>query len=276
VIKKLAAIFAFFAIAIIFLNCALAGDTESRSEGKTRQFRLGQLALTVTERSANGDYLLKFSKDNEELIEGTCAFKTHEPKTFSHAPIADCRTLLAYCFSGGAHCCTTLFVATECGTEESLDMVDLGHAATEVQFITADSTPEKQIKVLDWQFAYYGPEDAQIQLSFADSPAMTRLLVFDRGHWRADRAGEFSSFYSGLLHEAVRNAHIRARRKQTGATASLAIQAAYYDLMSGRSVEEASEVLSRLFPDRWKSKSAKIAQDVSRAASEFNPVETIR
>jgi hypothetical protein len=74
----------------------------------------------------------------------------------------------------------------------------------------------------------------------------------------------------------VRNAHIRARRKQTGATASLAIQAAYYDLMSGRSVEEASEVLSRLFPDRWKSKSAKIAQDVSRAASEFNPVETIR
>ena len=95
--------------------------------------------LTVTKRPADGDYLLKFLKDHEELIEGACAFKTHEPRTVSHTPLADCSTLLAYCFSGGAHCCTTLFIATECGTAVSLDMIDLGHTAAEVEFTTADT-----------------------------------------------------------------------------------------------------------------------------------------
>jgi len=52
-----------------------------------------------------------------------------------------------------------------------------GAQRPEVNFIDADGTSRKVLKVYDWQFAYYAPEDSQIQLSFANSPAMTRLLV---------------------------------------------------------------------------------------------------
>ena len=94
----------------------------------------------------------------------------------------------------------------------SLDMVDLAHTNGKVKFTDADGAQGKVIKVHDWQFAYYGPEDSQIQLSFADSPAMTRLLVFDNGHWRPDRIGEFSRFYSRLLRETMHKARVNARK----------------------------------------------------------------
>ena len=134
----------------------------------------------------------------------------------------------------------------------------------------------KMIKVHDWQFAYYESEDSQIQLSFADSPAMIRLLVFDNGHWRPDRIGEFSQFYSRLLRQTMNEARVSGRKGDTELTASLAIKAAYYSLMSGKPVEKAAEVLSRLFPVKWRPESGKIIQDIHHAASEFNPVEVIR
>jgi hypothetical protein len=276
VIKKLIAIFALSAMTIIPLHSALARDNGHGREKGARQFRLGELMLTVTERPADGDYLLKFLKDHEELIEGACAFKTHEPKTVPNTPLPNCRTLLAYCFSGGAHCCTTLFIATACGPGMSLDMVDFGNTDAKVTFVETKGAPGKLIRVHDWQFAYYGPEDSQIELSFADSPAMSRLLVFDNGHWRVDRVGEFTGFYSPLLREAVHKARISARRNEPALTASLAMKAAYYDLMNGKSVEEGAEVLNRLFPEKWKPQAGKITQDIRRAISEFDPVEPIR
>ena len=275
-IEKLVVIFALFAITIIPLHSALAEDKEPACAEATRQFKLGELTLCITGSSANGDYFLKFTKGKEELFAGECAFKTHEPATVQNTPLPNCRMLLAYCFSGGAHCCTTLFIATKCGPGISLDMVDLGHTDEKIKFTRADGAPAKVIKVHDWQFAYYGPEDSQIQLSFADSPAMTRLLVFDKGHWRTDRVGEFSRFYSRLLRKAVNEARSSARRREPELTASLAIKAAYYSLMSGKPIEEATEVLNRLFPAKWRSEAGKIIQDIYRAVSEFDPVEVIR
>ncbi len=275
-IEKLVAIFALFAITIIPLHCALAEEKEHGCGEGTRQFRLGELTLCITEPSANGGYLLKFSKGGEELFAGECTFKTHAPVTVANTPLPNCLMLLAYCFSGGAHCCTTLFIATKCGLRTSLDMVDLGHSDGKVKFTQPEGVPGKVISVHDWQFAYYGPEDSQIQLSFVDSPAMTRLLVFDNGHWRADRVGEFSRFYSRLLHEAVHEARSSARRREPEFATSLAMKAAYYCLMSGKPIEEGAEVLNRLFPTRWKSEAGKIIQDIYRAVSEFDPVEAIR
>jgi hypothetical protein len=158
----------------------------------------------------------------------------------------------------------------------SLDMADLGDTNGKVKFIQAEGAPGKAIQVHDWQFAYYGPEDSQIQLSFVDSPAMTRLLVFDNGHWRVDRVGEFSRFYSRLLHEAVHEARSSAWRREPELTTSLAIKAAYYSLMSGKPIEEAAEVLNQLFPIRWRHEAGKIIHDIYRAVSEFDPVEVIR
>jgi len=275
VIKKLVAIFVLSVMTVIPWRTAPAGDRPPGRKG-TVQFRLGELALDITRALEGSGYLLEFSKGREKLFDCECAFETHQPRTVPHTPFHDCHTLLAYCFSGGAHCCTTLFIATQCDSGESLDMADLGHSAGEVQFILTDGAKGKVMKVHDWQFAYYGLENSEIQFSFASSPAMTRLLVFDNGHWRADRAGEFSRFYSRLVRQTENKARISAWRRWTELTASLAIKAAYYDLMSGKPVEDAARVLDRFFPDRWKPYSGKIVQDVCRAASGFNPVQTIR
>jgi len=276
VIKKLIAISILSAMIIISVHSAFARDEAHDGVERTRQLGVGKLVLSITETSDKGDYFLRFSKGKEEVFACECAFKTHEPKTASNTPLPDCRTLLAYCFSGGAHCCTTLFLATACGPRVSLDMADLGHTDGKVTFMEAGGALGKVIKVNDWQFAYYGPEDSQIELSFADSPAMTRLLVFDNGHWRVDRVGEFPRFYSPLLREAIHKARNSRRRNEPGLTASLAMKAAYYDLMNGKPVEDAREILNQLFPAKWKLQAGKIIQDVCRAVSEFNPVETIR
>ncbi len=275
-IRKMAAIFALFVITVIPLHGAFAANKDHGCGEAARQFKLGELTLCITESSADGGYVLKFSKGAEELFAGGCAFKTQETVTVPNTPLPNCLMLLAYCFSGGAHCCTTLFIATKCGPRVSLDMVDLGHTNGKVKFIQAEGVQGKVIRVHDWQFAYYGPEDSQIQFSFVDSPAMARLLVFDKGHWRADRVGEFSRFYSRLLHEAVHEARSSAQRREPELTTSLAMKAAYYSLMSGKPIEEASEVLNRLFPARWRPEAGKIMQDIRRAVPEFDPVEVIR
>ena len=155
-------------------------------------------------------------------------------------------------------------------------MADLGDTNGKVKFTQAEDAPGKAIRVNDWQFAYYGPEDSQIQFSFVDSPAMTRLLVFDNGHWRVDRVGEFSRFYSRLLQETIHEARSRARKREPELTTSLAMKAAYYSLMSGKSIQEAAEVLNRLFPIKWRPEAGKVIQDICRAVSEFDPVEVIR
>ena len=275
VIKKLLTIFVLAVVALVPPDRSIAGKGCGPGGG-TELFRLGDLSLSITETSPDGDYSLQFSKGEQVLVTGECAFKTHEPKTYRNMPLPDCRTLMTYCFSGGAHCCTTLFIATECGPGRSLDMVDLEHTNAEVKLADALGAHGKMIKVHDWHFAYYGTEDSQIELSFADSPAMTRLLVFDNGHWRPDRIGEFSQFYSRLLRQIMHKARISDRKGDTDLTASLAIKAAYYSLMSGMPVEKAAEVLSRLFPIKWKPESGKIIQEIHQAASEFNPVETVR
>jgi hypothetical protein len=276
VIQKTAAIFVMFMMIIIPPNCSFASDKERHSGRGMKEFKLGELKLSVSEESEDGHYLMRFSKGKEVIYSGECAFKTQEPKTVANTPLPDCSTLVAYCFSGGAHCCTTLYIATQCGKAISLDMVDMAHSDMRVKFVEGDETPQKALKIFDWQFAYYAPEDSQIQLSFASSPAMTRLLVFDNGHWRPDRLGEFSGFYSRLFRQTVHEAGIRARKYEPESVAATAFKAAYYSIMSGESSEQAAEVLNRLLPAQWKPESHSIVKDINRAALEFNPVEEIR
>ncbi len=272
-VKRLIALFAVLAMSVIPSNGSFAGDS---GRVKTKLIRLGDLDLHATERSADEDYLLMFSSHEQVLVTSECAFKTHEPRIVPGTPLPNCSSLLSYCFSGGAHCCTTLFIATQCGSRTSLDMIDLGHSDKEVKFIQSAGSPVRTLRVFDWQFAYYTPENSQIQLSFASSPAMTRLLVFENGHWRPDRAGEFSAFYSRLLRETTHSARISARQEDPELTASRAIRAAYYGLMAGKQLGETTENLSQLLPPKWKSESGNVIQDVSRAVYGFNPVDEIK
>lgn len=272
--KKLAAVFALCAIAsLAFCRASDAGNWRGCGKG-CRQFRLGE--ITVRERSEKSGYFLKFLEGNEELFGGECAFKTHEPRTYANTPFPGCRTFLAYCFSGGAHCCTTLFIATECGLGTSLDMADLEDSGGKVKFMRVEGARGKVMRVYDWRFAYYGPVGSQVELPFIDSPAMTRLLVFDGGRWRVDRAGEFAPFYTRLFRDAVHRTRMSRRRHDAELTASLAMKAAYYSLMIGKPAAEAARVLNMLFPPMWRPETVAIFRDIRREVSEFNPVRMIR
>jgi hypothetical protein len=275
VIKKTAAILVLFMMIIIPSHCYSASDKGRPSGGTTKEYGLGELKLSVSAESEDGHYTMRFSKGKEVIFSGECAFKTQEPKTVANTPLPNCSTFVAYCFSGGAHCCTTLFIATRCGSGISLDMVDMAHSDRRAKFVDVDETPRKALRIFDWQFAYYSPEDSQIQLSFASSPAMARLLVFDNGHWRPDRIGEFSGFYSRLFRQTMHEAGIRARKNEPESAAATAFKAAYYSIMSGGSSEQATEVLNQLLPAQWKPESSRIVGDIRHAASEFNPVEEI-
>lgn len=145
-----------------------------------------------------------------------------------------------------------------------------------MKLIRTAGAPGKEIEVRDWQFAYYGSPDFKIEFTFADSPAMVRLLVFQGGHWRVDRAGEFSLFYSRLLRVTVEKARAAARREKTDATVSLVMEAAYYDLMTGASPGRASALLYRLLPPGFKSETTEVMRDIRRAVSGFDPVEPVR
>jgi hypothetical protein len=256
---------------------SFAKDKEEADRSRVRTIRFDDLQLSITEKNPNEGYLIQFLKDGRVIFTGECAFRVHEPKMVTATPRPNCRSLLVYCFSGGAHCCMTLIIATSCNSQKDLATVNLEHSGDEVKFVNADGGDAKELQVIDWQLAYYSPEDSELELPFADSPEMDRLLVFDGGKWRVDRVGEFRRYYE-IRFGKSRDAALAAAKKGNDEEriAVRAMQAAYYSLMSGKSVEDAREVLNRLLPPSWKPESAKVIEDIRRAVAEYNPVVEIQ
>ena len=266
---------------LVFCLCGVS-DARGPIRGRAveKQMQLDDLQLSITEKIGqdllDGGYTLKFSRQGRPVYTGDCAFRVHDPKIVSGVPQPNCGSLLTYCFSGGAHCCMSLIIATTCGSRTALDVIDMGHSGSEARFVDTGTAGQKAIRVTDWQFAYYSVEGTELGLSFADSPGMTRLLVFDGKKWRVDGVGEFSRFYDTLLREARHSALSVSRRGNgTEREAGAGISAAYYLMMSGKPLDEVSSELSRLLPLSWKPEADKIREDLKRAISEFNPVEVI-
>ncbi len=275
--KILVLISALFAAFLFFTVRALADEAKKTESPAQIQLRLGDLKFTAEEKGGPDEYSLKYSIDGEIVFQSECAFKIREPRIIPDLPRPNCRSLLAYCFSGGAHCCLTLLIATDCGAKTSLNSVDLAHSDADIKLVKAGRKEGSLIKVIDWQFAYYSVENSELELSFADSPGMTRLLVFDGDRWRADRVGEFSAFYSGLLKKSLNSAQKASRRgKETESRVGKAITTAYYALMAGKSTEDAAKILNRFLPPDWRLQSGRILEDIRQAVSGFNPVEVIR
>ncbi len=261
-------------LALVLCSSSILARAADGGRTGEKRYRLGDIAVLET-RTADREYALRVLQGGRQVFSQQCAFRVHDPRVFPRVPMPQCRSLVAYCFSGGAHCCMTLILATWCNSQKTISSVDLAHSSSCVKFVNAGENGAMELRVADWQFAYYGVDNSSLQLSFADSPAMTRLLVYDGGKWRVDRIGEFGRFYSRLFRQAAREAEVAARRDYPEQVAGRAIRAAYYCFMSGRPAEDAAATLERLLPSPWKSESAKILDDISRSASEFNPVQTI-
>jgi len=264
-----------FFLIFCFLPHGFARGQAARLAGE-KTFRFSDLHVAISAIPGNDSYLLEFSRQGRSIFTGECAFRVREPRVVSDFPAQNCRSLLTYCFSGGAHCCMSLIVASECGSGQTLNVIDLAHSDGEAKFVETGVKGVKALKVIDWQFAYYAVEDTELELSFADSPGMTRLLVFEEGKWRTDRIGEFSGYYAGMLKEAGQAAQwAAAKRSDPEIVAGKAIKAAYYGIISGRSSEETEKELRQFLPHSWKEYSGRIVRDIRRAVVEFNPVQAI-
>lgn len=263
--------------AVLFSSvCSQAKEPKGENKACAAKIQFDDLQISTTPESQDRGYILQFSRDGSALMAQECAFKVHKPEIFEGLPLKECRSLFTYCFSGGAHCCMTVTLATHCGSRHFLNTIDFAHSDARVKFVDADKNGTKEIKVIDWQFAYYGPEGSELQLSFVDSPPLTRLLVYGKEGWRVDRIGEFARFYADLCNSARQEARTSGRGKTYPArTAGKAIKAAYYCLMAGKPSGEALEVLDRLLPQSWKPESGKIIEDIKRSATEFNPIESV-
>ncbi|MEN6437326.1 MAG: hypothetical protein ABFD97_01950 [Syntrophobacter sp.] len=258
-----------------FLPHSVARGQAAKIAGD-KTFRFNDLLVGMSALPGNDGYLLEFSRQGRNIYTGECAFRVREPKVVSDFPAQKCRSLMTYCFSGGAHCCMSLIIASECGSLQTFNVIDLAHSDSDVKFVETGTKGVKALQVIDWQFAYYSVEGTELELSFADSPGMTRLLVFEEGKWRPDRIGEFAGFYAGMLRDAGQTAQRVARkRSDPEVVAGTAISVAYYCIMSGKSLEEAERELKQRLPHSWKDVSGKIVRDIRRATLEFNPVQVI-
>jgi hypothetical protein len=261
-------------LTLVFCSSPLLARTADGGHTGKKKYRLDDIVVSQTQ-TPDREYVVRVLRGRRQIFFQQCAFRVHDPQIFNQVPVPGARSLVAYCYSGGAHCCMTLILATGFNAHKTVCSVDLAHSSSCARFVDAAEDGAMELKVTDWQFAYYGINDSSLQFSFVDSPSMTRLLVYDGDKWRVDRIGEFGRFYSRLFRQASREAEVAARSGYPEQVAGRAIRAAYYCFMSGSSAERAAASLDRLLPALWKPETAKIVDDITRAASEFNPVQTI-
>ncbi len=217
----------------------------------------------------------------------SCESRTLVPEAVieTDSPRTGYDSMLVEVYSGGAHCCYTTIVCIVHGSKAGATAFDRQDGGT-FGFTDVDGDGVKEIQINDWSFAYYGTNDSDLELSFAFSPAMARLMVYEGDKWRADRPGEFTNFYAERKARCEKDARIAAEKaKQQGYyhrtrgeienNVSVAIEAAYYMHMSGGAEAEIRDLLQGLLPPAWQSQSRKIASDIRRYSKDFNPARRI-
>ncbi len=119
---------------------------------------------------------------------------------------------------------------------------------------------------MDYQAKLANSDDG-INLSRAESPRMTRILVFENGIWRADKPKEFADFYTTLQNTT------EGDEAMPGAARSIA--ATYYAYMAGVPRMQASSLLKKLLPTEYTNMSDKIFSDIQKAIREFKIVQNL-
>lgn len=268
-------------ILLVLFFCALvlspsirdsSAASASQQASATKTYSLGQFLLTVSGAPEEGTFEVSLTRSGQSILEDESYMVEPEGTIFENTPVKGSKTLVAYIFSGGAHCCTTAIVATVRGQNHAYSLLDLAHSS-EIEFVDINGDGVKEIKIHDWQFAYYGTGNPKIGFPFASSPAMERLLVFEDSGWRPDRQGEFPSFYEKLStrHRSEAESKTGKPARTVDLIAANAIQSAYFAVMAGKGDKTAEQLLQRLLPTSWRPELKRIADDVVKATKDFNP-----
>lgn len=199
-------------------------------------------------------------------------------KRLHATPLPNSESVLQELFTGGPHCCFTNLLWTVSGSQEMAFAFKLEHSDT-FDFKDIDGNGSKEIVLFDWSFAYYNSESSSsLFLPFASSPGMSRIMVFEGSHWRADRPGEFKAFYQKLLDEARREpAKMTPEKKKedTGSVVYRVLEIAYYSHMAGRDEATVMKLLRTNLPPAWKGMARQIFSDIRKSGREFDPVEKL-
>ncbi|MBE1236046.1 hypothetical protein IHV25_00025 [Phaeovibrio sulfidiphilus] len=242
------------------------------SAAKTYRTDFGPFAL-LAEPEFGGETLdAKLVFDEREVDASARGFVIFNPRAeVRDFPLPGCRTLPVEMYSGGANCCFTYYILTTC-TDDSVSYASYidanGKSSMGNPETLENGTASLVFPISDPAFQYYQPrgqsDENPLFLSGADSPALTRFLIFDETIWRPDQAGRHQEAYDILIAQ-VRNAadmHPAAR----------AIAIAYYTAMKG---DESLEVLEELLPVDWAPYKELINADILDAIENFEPVHTI-
>lgn len=201
-----------------------------------------------------------------------------------NTPRWGCRTMVAYCHSGGMHCCTDALVMVSCkGGQDLISLLELAHSPV-LNFYDADQDRKLEAEVVDWGLVHYDykGEGASLFLCFVQSPRLPRLLVLTNYGWRPDRPGEMPGYYriKAVLRKAeLREFQHRAAKEprrdsawERDERASAALYVAYVGIMAGDPDPMVRDELRQMLPPNLSGEADSLLADLRRAAARFNPV----
>ena len=182
-----------------------------------------------------------------------------------NTPRRGCRSIVANSYSGGAHCCFTVIVATSCGSRDYLFKLFHGHGDDIAVLKETDDHGKMMLRLFDQRFAYYDA-DANHFLSFADSPVgIRRYATWTPQGWRFAAAGELKNIYTKLM-----NKELHAPGEASYRKVATAITVTYYALMSGMEDAKAKKLLASHLPQEWASMTDTVFTHIQLSIAQFN------
>lgn len=211
----------------------------------------------------HGQHNATFWKDGQPLHSVEHSFSDPVCRVRRDFPTPGATTALFTAYSGGAHCCTILYLLTKTGQGARFQAAETLHSSPRATTASGRGV----IAFSDNRFAYYSP-GGDLFLSFAQSPAPMRFLVLDQGGWRIDKPGELAARYRAALAELRRKS---AKAEDDGAV-SAGIAMAYLHLMAGGSGAEARSLLETRLAGPWRQHADRILEDVARQVLAYTPL----
>lgn len=287
ILQPLTAILVFLLISFSFNESGFpSGQPDHSKRGKgqkqtvvdARQDIFGSYRIISKKRSGENIFDFQIIKGNRKIFSDENYFDSMLPlRRLKEIPSPNCQSAITSFFSGGAHCCTTAILFTNCSDKENVFLIDLSHGSMEqVKYLDLKKDGTRQILVKDFSFSYYSPTD-KLSLSFAASPVVTRLLTFDGIKLKPDNPNQFSKFYMDMLQEADRE--LKKLRSNSNndeeAIVSYTIKKTYYAIMAGMNQQQSEGILEMNLPGDWKNIKKKLYHDIKKAITSFNPVRVL-
>lgn len=260
-------------VVMLSFTCALAGlvfvsqASAGNMDAEISEIKLGNFGAFV-KMDSDGLTRLKLVCGKQDITEDEdSAFRE---VTFNEGlanfPAENMETVKINMYTGGANCCQGYYLLVVENHPEGAK-----HYAAYVEpydgGLAMNSEPAGYAAI-DPSFKGYELEGTGVFLSRAESPRLSRLLVFENGKWRADKPGEFAEYYLDMLAETDEMIN----------PLSKAIALSYYHVMADYPADEAKGLLQNEMPKEFAAKPEivdRIFADIEEAVKAFDPVENL-